>query len=105
MVNSPLTHVQSAMFPTAVRVVLFLIPIARSNDLFTAYDCSDPIDSHFISHQQCHKGKDVINKQAFTIVQKQTVSNLKSYTCSGFKTTEVNVSNIDTLKVTVLWNH
>ena len=93
---------QSTMIPTAVWVVLLLSPIARSNDLFTAYDCSDPTDSHFLSHQQCHKGKDVINKQAFTIVQKQIVSNLKSYTCSGFKTTEVNVSYIDTLKGMVL---
>ena len=85
---------QSVMSPTAIRIAVFLVPLVSSNDLFTAYDCSEPVNAHFISHQQCHSGKDVISKETFTIVQKQTVTNLKAFTCSGYRTTEVNVRNL-----------
>ena len=63
--------------------------LATGSDLFTAYNCQNPKDAHYVSHQECHRGRDVVSKEKYTIVQRQTVHSLNSFSCLGFQTTEV----------------
>ena len=78
---------QSAM--VGLVCLLFSVAVAK-HDLFTAYNCDNPEDAHFISHKECHRSVDVIENAKFSILQKKSVSNLDAFSCSGFKTIETD---------------
>ena len=78
---------QSAMI--GLVCMLFSLAIAK-DDLFRAYNCENPMDSHFISHKECHRSVDAIENESFSILQKKSASNLDAFACSGFLTIETD---------------
>ena len=71
-------------------VLIFLSLTASGSDVFIGYNCQNPEDTKFISHEQCHKQQGTTETKQFNILQKKTVSEIKGYACEGFKTVEVS---------------
>ena len=77
----------SALVYTLVCVVMVGV---GATDVFTAYNCQEPEDTKFISHEECHKPMPTTKAKQIKILQKKTVYEIKGYVCEGFKTTEVS---------------
>ena len=71
-------------------LVGFLALVAVKADLFTAFNCQNPQNTKFISHDECHRTIDVTRSQHFKVLQRKSVSDLNGFSCSGFKTVEIS---------------
>ena len=71
-------------------LVSFLVLGAVKADLFTAFNCQNPQNTKFISHDECHMMVDSTRSQHFKILQRKSVSDLNGFSCSGFKTVEIS---------------
>jgi hypothetical protein len=61
-----------------------------SNDTLYAYQCNNLVNSKYISHQDCLKHMDTLEKKQFSVVQTKSASKLSGFSCVGHKTTEVD---------------
>ena len=68
----------------------FLVLGAVKADLFTAFNCQNPQNTKFVSHDECHKPIASTRSQQFKILQRKSVSDLNGFSCAGYRTVEVS---------------
>ena len=73
---------------SALLVSLFVLGAVKA-DLFMAFNCQNPQNTKFISHDECHKPSASTRSQKFKVLQRKSVSDLNGYSCSGYKTVEI----------------
>ena len=69
---------------------VWLIAIVTSDDTFIAFDCQYPENSKFFNHDFCNIHTDKLEKDVFTIVQREEVKQIKGISCSGETNIEVS---------------
>ena len=78
------------LFQLTVLLLLMSGSTVLSNDTLDAFDCSQPKNSKYISHQECRKSMNILERKKFSIVQTKVASKIKGFICKGFKTAEVS---------------
>ena len=67
-----------------------LISSARVWDIFEAYDCQNPENTRFLSHQECKVKAGHETKRKFSLIQKMKMDNITAISCSMQETIIVN---------------
>ena len=62
-----------------------LISSARVRDIFEAYDCQNPENTRFLSHQECKVKAGHETKRKFNLIQKMTLLKLFKEICQDRK--------------------
>ena len=70
-------------------VLVMIVSPILADDTFRAYNCFEPKNSNFISHEECRRHTDMFNIESFTILQRRTVSKINGFSCSGYKSEEI----------------
>ena len=76
--------------PAMIVLLVCLLLGAVKADLFTAFNCQNPQNTKFISHDECHKTIASTRSQHFKVLQRKTVSDLKGFSCAGYRTVEIS---------------
>ena len=61
-----------------------------TQDMFSAYDCSNPSGITYIPHQDCHLPSNSLEKEQFSILQVQKVKKVEAHECSVTITTAIS---------------
>ena len=67
-----------------------IIASARVWDIFEAYDCQNPENTRFLSHQECKVKAGHETKRKFSLIQKMKMDNITAISCSMQETIIVN---------------
>ena len=65
-----------------VIIGLMLISTSLSWDIFEAFDCEEPTEQRFVTHEKCRPVPDQTNKRKFTIIQDDKISNMTATKCT-----------------------
>ena len=65
-----------------VIIGLMLISISTPWDIFEAFDCEEPTEQRFVTHEKCRPALDQTSKRKFTIIQDDQISNMTATKCT-----------------------
>ena len=67
-----------------MKVIIGLMLISTSSpwDIFEAFDCEEPTEQRFVTHEKCRPALDQTSKRKFTIIQDDLISNMTATKCT-----------------------
>ena len=71
-------------------IIAALVVSARVRDIFEAYNCQNPENTRFLSHQECKVKAGHKTKRKFSLIQKMKMDNITAISCSMQETIIVN---------------